>query len=280
MVNYRNISNDVDTLKRATKRLLFLVIVFFVVLTLLFGSFFVVQPGEQALVFNSFVGLKETVYGEGLHFKVPFIDSAIKMNIRVQKQQEIVAAASKDLQDVSAEVAVNFQIDKAQIVDIYRRVGKATTGEDYMQSQIMNPIIQESVKSITAEYTAEELITKRPAVKNEIDKVIKERLSAYNIIVTDISITDFKFSDVFTRAIEEKVVSLQTALKEENNLKVVQFQAQQMIEKSRGEAQSIEIINKQLMQSPQYVNYLTIQRWDGKMPLALGSGSLLSITGG
>jgi regulator of protease activity HflC (stomatin/prohibitin superfamily) len=61
---------------------------------------------------------------------------------------------------------------------------------------------------------------------------------------------------------------------------VVQFQAQQMIEKSRGEAQSIEIINKQLMQSPQYVNYLTIQRWDGKMPLALGSGSLLSITGG
>jgi regulator of protease activity HflC (stomatin/prohibitin superfamily) len=215
-----------------------------------------------------------------MHLKIPMIDSAIKMNIRVQKQQEIATSASKDLQDVSTEVAVNFQIDKAQVVDIYRRIGRATVNEDYMQSSIMNPIIMESVKSVTAHYTAEELITKRPDVKKELDEMIKNRLATYNIIVTDISITDFKFSEVFTISIEEKVVSVQTALKEDNNLKVVQFQAQQMVVKCEGESKSIAIINEQLMKSPQYIEYLTIQRWNGISPLSVGGNSIFAITGG
>ena len=257
-----------------------ILLVLILLIFIFFGGFFIVQPGEQALVFNSFSGLKENVFGEGLHFKIPFVESAIKMNIRVQKQAETATSASKDLQDVSTQVTVNFQIDKSQIIDIYRRIGQSTTNSDYMQSTIMNPIIQESVKSVTAHYTAEELITKRPNVKKEIDDMVGMRLKAYNILVTDISITDFKFSDVFTKAIEEKVTAEQNALKEENNLKVVEFQAQQMIAKSEGEAKSIEIINQQLMKSPQYVSYLTIQKWTGVAPLVVGSNSILALTAG
>jgi len=271
-----NIDKGVDALVSTLK----VVIVVLVCVLVFFGSFFIVQPGQQALVFNMFNGIKEQVYDEGFHFKLPIIDKAIKMNIRVQKQQETALSASKDLQDVSTEVAVNFQIDREKVVDIYRRVGQATIGEDYMQTNVMNPIIQESVKAITATYTAEELIIKRPEVKIKIDDVIKTRLKSYNIIVTDISITNFKFSDVFTKAIEDKVTAEQNALKEQNNLKVVEFQAQQKVAQAKGDAEAIKIINQELLQSPQYVNYLTIQRWDGKMPLALGSGSLLSISGG
>jgi regulator of protease activity HflC (stomatin/prohibitin superfamily) len=268
-----------DVLEPSPTKVILTVILIIFGLIILWGSFFVVNPGEQALVFSSFTGLNEQVYGEGMHLKMPIFEGAIKMNIRVQKQQETTSSASKDLQDVTTEVAVNFQIDKTQIVDIYRRIGKATVSEDYMQSQIMNPIIQESVKSVTARYTAEELITQRPKVKIDIDTIIKERMASYNIIVTDVSITNFKFSDVFTKAIEEKVTAEQNALKEQNNLKVVEFQAQQKVAQSKGESQAIEIINEQLIKSPQYINYITIQKWDGKMPLALGSGSLLSITG-
>lgn len=246
---------------------------------ILFQFFFIVNAGERGLIFNTFGGLSETVYGEGIHFKVPFLQNAIIMNVRVQKQTETATAASKDLQDVTADVAVNFYLDSTNLADVYRRLGQATTNEDYMQTTVMNPIVQESIKSVTAHFTAEELITKRPQVKDEIDAVIKARLANYSIVVNDISITNFKFSDTFTAAIEAKVTAEQNALKEQNNLLVVQYQAQQKVEQAKGDAQAIEIVNAELEKSRQYVSYLMIQKWDGKMPLAIGSGTLLSITG-
>jgi len=251
-----------------------------ILLIIIWGSFFVVYPGERGLVFNSLIGLKEKINAEGIHFKLPLLESVIKMNIRTQKQEEAASAASKDLQDTHTQVAVNFRIDPIKLTEIYRTIGQATTGQDYMQTEIMNPIILESVKFVTSKYTAEELITKRQQVKKEIDEVIADRLNKYGIIVVDVSITDFKFSDQFTKAIEEKVTAEQNALKERNNLEVIKFQAQQKIEQSKGEAEAIRIVNEQLLKSPKYIDYLTIQKWDGKMPLALGSGSLLSITGG
>ena len=255
------------------------IIITVILLILIWGSFFVVYPGEKGLVFNIFKGLKERTFNEGVHLKIPFFESVIKMNIRTQKQEEAASAASKDLQDTHTQVAINFRIDPNRAQEIYRNIGQATTGKDYMQTEIMNPIIHESVKFVTAKYTAEELITRRPQVKKDIDEVIADRIGKYGVLVIDVSITDFKFSDQFTRAIEEKVTAEQNALKEKNNLEVIKFQAQQKIEQAKGEAEAIRIINEQLLKSPQYVNYLTIQRWDGKMPLALGSGSLLSITG-
>jgi regulator of protease activity HflC (stomatin/prohibitin superfamily) len=242
-----------------------------------FGSWFVVHPGEGGIVFNVFTGLKPTIYHEGLHLKVPVIDQAIKMNLRTQKQQETATAASKDLQDTSTEVAVNFYIEPSKLLEVYRTIGQATTKEDYMQTQIMNPIIQESVKQITATYTAEELISKRPLVKTDIDTAISYRLKRYGINVVDVSITNFKFSDQFTKAIEEKVTAEQNALKEQNNLRVVQFQAQQKVEAAKGDAESIRIVTEELQRSPEYVSFLTISKWNGVMPLALGSGSLISI---
>lgn len=247
--------------------------------TVLLGSFFVISPGERGLIFNSFTGLEPTIYDEGMHTKMPLFSSVIKMNIMIQKQQEDATAASKDLQDAKTQVAVNFKIDPTQLQEIYRTIGPSTGNEDYLQTQIMNPIIQESVKAVTAQYTADELITKRPEVKAAIDEHIKSRLAPYHIQVLDVSITDFKFSDIFSQAIEAKVTAEQNALKEQNNLAVVKFQADQKIEQARGDAESIKIVNEQLTQSPTYIQYYLLQKWDGKMPQALGSNTIMSITG-
>jgi regulator of protease activity HflC (stomatin/prohibitin superfamily) len=268
-----------DIYKKNIKKIILITLVSIAAFIFVMGSFFVVDAGQRGMVFSSFSGMKNTVYNEGMHFKLPLFDRVEKMNIRTQKQEEIASAASFDLQDVSTTVAVNFVVDQTDLVATYRNIGAASKKEDYMQTEIMNPIIMESVKSVTALYTAEELIQKRPEVKDKIDVQIKERLSKYGIIVLDVSITNFKFSEVFSKAIEDKETAKQTAKKEENNLETVKYIAQQKVEQAKGDAESIKIINEELAKSPQYIDYLTIQRWDGHMPLALGSGSLLSITG-
>lgn len=256
-----------------------LIVILIFAVIIFFGSFFIINPGERGIVFDKITGMKNTVYGEGIHFKIPILDKAIRMNIRVQKQEEDASAASMDLQDVNTKVAVNFYVDQTKLLDIYRTIGQSTGAEDYMQSQIMNPIIQESVKQATAKYKAEELINKRPLVKEDIDAKIKERMATYGIIVRDVSITNFQFSTAYTKAIEDKQVKEQQIGQEKNQLEVVKIQADQKVAEATGNAEAIRIINEQLQKSPQYVNYLMMQKWDGKMPLSLGSGTLLSITG-
>ena len=260
--------NTVFTLK-LIKKTIWCVILLIIIL----NSFFVVGAGHRGVVFNTFTGIKDKTYDEGFHFKIPFFEKPYRFEVRTRVYNDDAAAASKDLQVVSTRVALNYHIDKDKVNTLFKNIGP-----DY-EVRIIDPSIQEVVKAITAKHIAEELITKREAIKEEIKSTLRERLAKSYIILDDLSITNFDFSAEFNHAIEQKVTAEQNALREQNNLKVVQYQAQQKIEQAKGEAEAIRIINEELLKSPQYVNYLTIQKWDGKMPLALGSGSLLSITG-
>ena len=249
------------------------IIIGIVVFALILGSFFVVPAGHKGVIFNTFTGVKDKTYDEGLHFKLPFFEKAFKFEVRTRLFHDLASAASKDLQIVSTEVSLNYHINKDKVNDLFKNIGP-----EY-EVRIIDPSIQEVVKAITAKHIAEELITKRPVVKEEIKANLKDRLAGYYIALDDLSITNFDFSDEFNKAIESKVTAEQNALREQNNLKVVEFQAQQKIAQAKGEAEAIKIVNEELLKSPKYIDYLTIQKWDGKMPLALGSGSLLSITG-
>ncbi|MBI2541254.1 prohibitin family protein [Candidatus Woesearchaeota archaeon] len=244
-----------------------------IAIILILGSFFVVPAGHKGVIFNTFTGVRDKTYDEGLHFKLPFFEKPYRFEVRTRVYNDDAAAASKDLQIVSTRVALNYHIDKDKVNTLFKNIGP-----DY-ELRIINPSIQEVVKAITAKHIAEELITKRENAKEEIKMSLKERLAKSYIILDDLSITNFDFSPEFNHAIEAKVTAEQNALKEQNNLKVIEFQAQQKIVQARGEAEAIKIVNEELLKSPSYIDYLTIQRWDGKMPLALGSGSLLSITG-
>ena len=187
------------------------------------------------------------------------------------------SSASKDLQTVSTEVTVNYHPAVESIHYLYKQVGL-----DY-ENRVIQPAIEEVVKQVTANYNAEELITKRPLVKSDIEVEIGKRLGEFNIQTDVVSITDFQFSVLFAQAIESKVEAEQKAFKAENDLRRIQVEALQSeavaqgiakanIAQANGEAQAIKIINQALASNPWYLEWLKKQAWDGTLPLVVGQG--------
>ncbi|NJP04656.1 MAG: prohibitin family protein, partial [Chloroflexaceae bacterium] len=161
---------------------------------LLLNSFTVVDAGTRGVV-RTF-GEVTDIYGEGLHFRAPMITDVIVVDVRTQRHQSDSSAASRDLQIVQAQVVLNYRPDATKVDSLVRDIGT-----DYV-NVVVDPAIQESVKAATAKFTAEQLITQRPEVSGEIREVLEARLSSRGIIVEDLSITDFQFSEEFRKAIE------------------------------------------------------------------------------
>ena len=214
---------------------------------------------------------------EGLHFIVPFQDSVIPLEVRTLKYTKSTTSASQDLQTVSTEITVNYHPTPNYVNYLYKEVGL-----DY-ENRVIQPTVEEVVKQVTANYNAEELITKRPQVKADIEVEIAERLNDFNITTEIVSITDFQFSPLFAQAIEAKVEAEQKALKAENDLRRIQVEAEQFearaqgtakgnIAEAEGEAEAIRIINEALANNPYYIEWLKTQAWDGKLPLVVGEG--------
>jgi len=238
----------------------------------------IVDAGHRGVLLHwNAVDLTIAPLGEGLHFVVPFADSVVQMEVRTLKFIKATSSASKDLQTVSTEVTVNYHPSYESIHVLYKNVGL-----DY-ENRIIQPAIEEVVKQVTANYNAEELITKRPLVKSDIEAEIGARLSEFNIQTDVVSITDFQFSALFAQAIESKVEAEQKAFKAENDLRRIQVEALQSeaiaqgeakanIAQAEGEALAIRIINQALAQNPFYLEWLKIQAWDGTLPLVVGQG--------
>ena len=214
---------------------------------------------------------------EGLHFVVPFQDKVVNIEVRTLKFVKAASASSNDLQAVSTEVTVNYHPYPETVHKLYQEVGL-----NY-EVRIIAPAIEEVVKQVTANYIAEELITKRAQVKSDIQTEITIRLDGFDISTDVVSITDFQFSDLFALAIEAKVGAQQNALKAENDLQRIEVEARQReaqatgvakanVAEAQGEAEAIRIINQALAQNPNYLEWLKTQAWDGKLPLVMGSG--------
>jgi len=254
------------------------IITFVVIIVIMFESVVVVEAGHRGVVL--YVGAVENrVLGEGLHFIIPFAEQVVPLEVRTLKFQADATAASNDLQEVQTTIALNYHISPSQANTIYQQLGA-----DYAD-RIIAPTIQESVKASVAKFNAEELITKRATAKAVIAKTIANTLGARDIVVETVFITDFKFSPAFASQIESKVVAYQKYLTEQNNLLAVRVVANQTvvqaqaaarsnIAKANGESQAIKIISVQLKQSPEYLQWLSINRWNGQLPYALGSGAV------
>src|SRR2546425_7635964 len=250
------------------------IITFIVIIVVMFESVVVVEAGHRGVVL--YVGAVENrVLGEGIHFIIPFAEQVVQLEVRTLKFQADASAASNDLQEVQTTIALNYHISPSQANIIYQQLGA-----NY-PDRIIAPTIQESVKASVAKFNAEELITKRATAKAVIAQTIGNTLSARDIVVETVFITDFAFSQAFSNQIEAKVVAFQKYLTEQNNLKAIQVVANQTvvqaqaaarsnIAKAGGESQAIKIITEQLKQSPQYLQWLSINRWNGQMPYALG----------
>jgi len=218
----------------------------------------IVGPGERGILVQ--LGNIREIFDPGLHFKIPIIQNVVAIDVRTQKTQVQVDAASKDLQSIHTVVALNSHVDPAKVDSLYQEVGV-----QYAE-RIIDPAIQESVKAATAQFTAEELITKRPVVKEEIKVKLIERLSKTYIKIDDFSIVDFTFSEAFNTAIEAKQTAVQQALKAENDLRRIEIEAKQSIERAKAEAESIRIQGEALKQNQGLVQLKFVEKWNGVLP--------------
>ena len=258
---------------------LFLVMVF--VLITLIGGIVTTPAGyvNVVLQFGKVVGTK----AEGLSFKMPIIENVVTMSLQTQLYTEQASAASKDLQDVNTTVAINYRVDPTYVTEIYR-----TLGINYID-KIAAPAVQEVVKEITARYNAEDMILRRADVKNDITNSLSQRLRERGIITETVNITDFKFSPVFTQAIESKVSALQAVLEAENKLERVKVEAQQAqaqakgeadaaIARAEGQAKAVEILKSVL--TPEYLQYIYIDKLakDAKI-IVVPAGMPLTLSG-
>ncbi len=256
----------------SSNRVKFAILVSTLALTLttatVLSSYGIVEAGHVGVV-THFGAVQDKVLPEGLHMTMPFRTKIVPIDIQIQKIQARASASSKDLQNVTSVVALNFMPSREKANVIYRNLGV-----NYAKT-IIQPAIQESVKSATARYTAEELITRRPEVKQSIYLDIKERLHRHNLLVTDFSIMDFNFSPEFNKAIEAKQVAEQAALRAKNDLERIRTEAQQDRVRAQGKAEAKLALAQAQAQAqtllkrtitPELLQLRAAERWNGELP--------------
>ena len=230
-----------------------------------FNSFKVVGPGERGVVFSQISGIKDMQLGEGLHFKIPLVEEIYTVDVKVQKSQTEASAASSDLQTVASTVAINFHIDPDRAHKVYQQIGTS------YKERVIDPAVQEAIKAVTARFTAEELITRRPEVKDQVKTLLAERLAEFNILVDEFSIVDFQFSAEFNSAIEAKQSAEQSALKAKRDLERIKIEAEQRITQATAEAEAMRLQQQTI--TPMLLQLRALEKWDGKLP-AVSSGAV------
>lgn len=231
-------------------------------------SFAIISAGHSGIVLQ-LGAVQPKVLQEGLHFKIPFIQTVIPIEVRVQKSETSQTSASRDLQTVSTTIAVNHHLDANSVNKLYQQVGL-----DY-NSRIVDPAIAEALKAVTAQYTAEELISKRSEVSGKVKDLLTQKLSAYYIVLDEINIREFTFSEEFNRAIESKQIAEQQALKSKLDLERIKIEKEQEITKAQAQAEALRLqkqeVTPELIQLRQIEAQLeAIRKWDGKMPNVTG----------
>ncbi len=220
----------------------------------------------------------------GLHLKIPLMEHIVSIEVREQKLNLETSASSKDLQTVQSCIVVNFHPTQDEVAELYDNIGI-----DY-KSRILDPAVEETVKAVTAQYTAEQLISKRTEVRQKMMELLSERVADNFVNITKFNIVNFEFSNSFNEAIESKQTAEQSALQAQNELRRIQVEADQQIEVARGRAESLrlqaqaeadsilakakaeataqemlaKVVNRDV------ISLRAIEKWDGIMPRVTG----------
>ena len=260
-MNQRNLS-------KPSPSLIVLILIAGAALLLVFTAFGTVDAGTRG-VHTRFGKVTGEIKEPGLYFITPFIEAVEIMDVQVQLEEAQSAASSSDLQTVESTVALNYMIDPLKTAALYQDVGRQ------YNTRIIRPALQESMKAATADYTAEELITKRAEVREAIKAILIGKLDEHGILVDAFNIVDFDFSDNFNASIEAKVKAEQEALTAKNKLEQVKFEAEQAVEQARGKAEAIRIEAEALEKNPQVLELRALERWNGSLPKVTGGAATL-----
>ncbi|MGN0637389.1 MAG: prohibitin family protein [Huintestinicola sp.] len=234
------------------------------VLIVALNSFTSVEAGHSGVVLT-FGKVSEAVLSEGLHVKIPFIQQIIQIDNRVLKAEVDCSSASKDLQTVSSTIALNYRVRNEASAKIYKEVGLS------YENVIINPAIQECVKAVTAKYTAEQLITERQIISDQMKELLNEKISSYGLELEIFNIISFEFTAEYNAAIEAKQTAQQNALKAEQDLQRIKVEAEQTVAQAEAEAEAYRLKSEQI--TPQMIAMEYIDKWDGKLPAVAGGDS-------
>ena len=259
--------------KAANKKPVGVIITVLVVLFAIFvlaNSFVIVEAGHTGVVLT-LDRVSEGVLQEGFHLKAPFVQEVVKINNRITKLEVNTEAFSKDLQTVSTTLAINYRVDTAKSYSIYKNIGR-----DY-ESILMTPAVNEVLKAITAQYTAEESVTNRAIISDGLISGLNEKLNGEGLYVTDVNILNFDFSEAFINAIEEKQVAQQQLLKAETEKQTAITNAEAEAEtiriKAEAEAEANQIVSRSL--SDLIIENKKIEKWNGQLPQVQGDADPL-----
>ncbi|MEO1131428.1 MAG: prohibitin family protein [Cyanobacteria bacterium J06639_1] len=242
--------------------------VLLVAAVLAFKPFAIVPAGQRGVVMR-FGKVQDVVFDEGLHPIVPVVNTVTTLSVRVQKSEIQAAASSRDLQDVNTDIAVNWHLNPDKVNVIFQRIGD----EADIVNRIISPAVVEVLKAAMAKKDAEEIITKRNELKQEIDLDLTARLAEYDIEVDDVSLVNFGFSQEFTKAIEAKQIAEQQAKQAEFVALRAEQEAQADINRARGQAEAQRL--QRLTLTPELLQKQAIEKWDGQFPMVLGGEGAL-----
>jgi len=241
------------------------VVLFGLALALLGFSIYTVPAGSVGVI-TRWEAVNRTVQ-PGLGLKIPIAERLHIMDIRTQKEQVDVSAASRDLQVVTSTIAVNYRLDGKFALDVYQNVGV-----NYLDI-LVSPAIQNVFKATTAKYTAEELITKREEVRLKAEEALAAQLVEYHVIVENFNVVNFDFSAEFNAAIEAKQVAQQQVETAKQRLAQAQVDAQTAIAQAQGQADSQAVLKNSGALTPEYLEYLALTKWNGILPSVTGGST-------
>ena len=266
-----------------------------VLLIIILSSYTVIPAGHTGVVVT-FGKVSENVLQEGLHFKLPFVQNIIKIDNRVVKLEVTTESFSSDLQTISTVIAVNYRITKSMSNSIYKEVGL-----DF-EERIVIPAVNESLKAVVAQYTASDLVAQREKVSVELNENLSAKFEPWGLFVEDLNIINWDFSEEYIAAIEAKQVAEQDLIKtrteQEEQIVIAEAEARKKVIAAEAEAESVRIAaeaeaerikleseaqakaNKLLAQSvtPELIEYMKAQAWDGKLPVVMSdAGTFFSL---
>lgn len=230
----------------------------------LLNSFTTVPTGHVGIK-TRFGKVQDSVIQEGLNVKTPFIEKIVKIDCKTKKIEESSESSTKDMQTVTSTVAVNYNVKKDSANILYREVGK-----EY-EDIIIKPAILESIKSTMAQYTAEELITKRAEVSNKIQETLNEKIESRGFDITEFNLTNIDFSEEYDKAIEAKAVKQQEVATAKAELEKQKIQNEKEISIAQKDAEVMRLQNQEITDKTLRLKELEVQekianKWDGQLP--------------
>ena len=242
-----------------TKKLTTWIVVIVLAVILLSSSFYTIKSTERGIL-STFGRISENTIEDGLHMKIPFIQSVKKINIQQKKFDGHENSYTRDVQTSEVDYTINYDLVRANVNRLYRNVGM-----DY-HNRIVVPFVRSAMKEAFGNFAATEIVENRDAVRRAIESTLRQTLDSNYFFNIQFQLVDIDFDDQFENAIKEKQVAEQEALKAKNVTIQVEEKAKQTKIAAEAEAEAMRIKANALERNPKLVNYEAVLKWDGKMP--------------